>query len=753
LDNSLVQLKDNYRIVDKLKKVDFYIGAEPNYQVIIDDFDIVKKNEVAKLLTLINDSFEEHSTTSIPKIILVNGDFGSGKTTFTLRSIKEYLKSNSQTLAFEITKNIGIKKGYLSQLIKDSSAMQFIFYCDNLETDSVFKSFNDLRIDLASEQYSDIKIIFISSIRHNILEKFKNNYKLSIKNNVEFNFVSTYNDQELSELVNNLKEVGLIEYRDLVEKNAIIYDLKKSCKGDSFITLYKLIANGTHYKLLQKAYDELTKDIKTAFKLTALIHRFNMDCPVSVIKNSIKNLDWTEFTDRIVKGDGKNILFQEKRPSMSSDPDLFFKTKHPVIAEALIKTVLNNNEKNSLYKSIFASLTFSDFNAGFIVDLIKNIRFNDMDVTGGQIDNYYEICKREFETSPHFMISYITNIEKKTSSIKQLEQCIKDIEMLEADLDYRNNRLIHRKGSLHFKIAKILFSEKESMVDVKEHLKLAEDWFIIKKQLDPSSNYSYVDYLQLLMWKLKNARLDDYERLELNLTLNSLFEEAFKLLSEDTHIISDLFEEYNNLTRGAQKDEDYLNFLLEKYQNVDTRPIACMLLYYYYYSLEDYDKCDNFIVELKKYSDSKEVVYFLFKYYGRNLHSLINRRKYFELTRYNAFLIDFSPMRYFYFTNICESYDYRWNNGKDFLNELRNRNIKQSTFNQDFFLYWCNEDGEVQIFKAEVMIDNKVKKVKIINPFFKLFTLVHGNYKIYNEGQLVSVKLKFLFDGIRAEIV
>ncbi|MEJ7682042.1 MAG: hypothetical protein WKG06_30155 [Segetibacter sp.] len=253
---------------------------------------------------------------------------------------------------------MGIKKGYLSQLIKDSSATKFIFYCDNIETDSVFKSFNELRIDLASEQYSNISIVFISSIRANILEKFKNNNKVVIKNNVEFGYRSTYDEAELTQLVENLKEVDLLEYRDLEEEKSIVYNISIRYTGDSFITLYKLIENGTHYKLLQKAYDELSPDIKNAFKITALIHRFNMKCPVGIIKHSLKNLDWNEFTERVVRGDGKRILFQENAPSVNDDPDLFFTTKHPVIAEALIKTILKNSEKNALYKSIFSSLTF-----------------------------------------------------------------------------------------------------------------------------------------------------------------------------------------------------------------------------------------------------------------------------------------------------------------------------------------------------------------------------------------------------------
>lgn len=394
LGNNLVQLKDDYKPIGRIRKIDFYIGEEPNYQVVLDEYDIVKKNETDRLLGLFRSTYADNSSqTAIPKLILVKGDFGSGKTTFTLRTIKEYLKVTPGSLAFEIVKSIGLKKGYIAQLIKESTANQFIFYCDNLETDSVFKSFNDLRIDLATEQYSDIKMVFVSSIRENILSKYKTNQNLSVSNCIEFEYNASYTEDEIRQLVENLKELELVEYRDLEEKKDIIQTIKKSYKGDSFITLYKLIQNGTHYKLLQKAYAELTEEIKLAFKITALVHRFGIECPVSVIKNSIKNLEWGPFTERVVKGDGKNILINESRLSTTNEPDLFFRTKHPVIAEALIENVVKNAEKNSLYKSIFSSLTFSEFNSRFIVDLIKGIRLNDSDITAGQIDNYYEILK------------------------------------------------------------------------------------------------------------------------------------------------------------------------------------------------------------------------------------------------------------------------------------------------------------------------------------------------------------------------
>ncbi len=500
LDSNILQLKDEYRTSHKLRKADFYYGEEPTYQVVVDDYDVLRVAELNSLTTVIKESFTEHTKTTIPKLLLIKGDFGSGKTTFTLRAIREYLKASNITLAFEITNPLNVKKGYLSNLIKESSATQFIFYCDNIETDSIYKSFNDLRVDLASDQYSGLSIIFISSIRLNILEKFKNNNKIEIKNSYEFVYDACYSRSEIVQLVENLKEVGILNFRDLSERDSIVFDINRNYKGDSFITLYKLIENGVHYKFLEKAYDELSEEVKSAFKITALIHRFNMLCPISVVKNSLKNYDWDQFTEKVAKGDGKGILFQELNKTINDEPDLYFKTKHPVIADALIKTIISNSEKNTLYKSVFANLTLSDYNARFIVDLIKSIRNNDPDISEGQIENYYELAKREFDKSAHFMLSYITNIEKRTNSIIVLENCLTEIKLIEGELEKRNHRLVHRKGSLCFKIARLLNREKADLKLIKNFLEDAEEWFDVKKHLDPSSPYSYLDYFKLLLW-------------------------------------------------------------------------------------------------------------------------------------------------------------------------------------------------------------------------------------------------------------
>ncbi len=754
ISNNIVQLKDDYRATNRVKKYDFYFGEEPNYQVIIDKYDVVKSKQQEEVLTAIEEAFNEFTKTTIPKLLLISGDFGTGKTTFTLRAINEYLRRYNTTLAFEITNPSDIKKGYIAKLIEESTATQFIFYCDNIEIDSIFKSFLELRVEIASEQNADIKVMFISSIRENILQKHLNHTKLSIANHATLTFDPAYSDSELELLVENLKEVGLLGYRDVSEKTAIIYDIKKKYKGDSFVTLYKLIEGGAHYRLLEKAYDELSTDLKMAFKITALIHRFNILCPVSVVKNSIKNMSWEDFTGTIVKGDGKGILFQVTKNSVKNEPDLYFKTKHPIIAEALIKQFVKNNEKNTLYKTIFESLSYSEFNASFIIDLLKSIRSSDSSITKGQIEHYFEIARKEFEISPHFMLGYVTNLEKGTNSIQVLKKCLQDITLLEATLDRRNHRLIHRKGSICFKIGKILFYDEKSSSEVLEYLADAEEWFDIKKLIDPLSAYSYLDYFNLLVWKLKNSKklkLNNEQKLQAYYQLTTLFDEASRTLYGNTEVINALFEDYKSVIGVKEENGSYEEFLLEQYQDPHLRPAAAILLFYYYEYIEDSEKCHQLFEELKSYTDSKDVVYFLFKQYGRSLHLVNNRMRFFELVAKNDFLKTESHLRYCYFNAICEFYNLRWTDGWNELNELKSERFY--TISPDFFLYWKNENGEEEIFEAQVIRDKKLKKVKILSPFFKTFSLIKGDYKEYAVNQEVEVKLKFFLDGVKAQIV
>ena len=751
IGSSIVQMNEDYFSGNTLSKRDFYIGEEPSYKTILNNHDVVRKNDVANLKEIIKTSLSNRAETFVPRFIIAKGTFGIGKTTLIYRAIHDYLNEDSDTVALEIIKPLELKPASIINLIRESSATKFIFYCDNIEGDSIFKGFNELRIELAIAQISTVKIVFISSIRENILERYKNISNMEIKNHIDYSFSGVYSDEELGLLLDNLKEVGLKSFRDVEEKKSIISEIKYKCNGEPFLILNELIESGEHHKSLEKAYLELDVNIKAAFKITSVIHRFNSRCPVSLVKNSIKDITWEEFTNKVIKGDGKNLLIQEHENSTNDTPDLFFRIRHSLIAKVFVEKMIKNSELNGIYKSIFNTIGYSSFNARFLVDLIKNIRSYDAGrITEGQIKTYFDLAKKEFQTSSHFMLAYVSNIERNTDSINALLECIKELEILEGDETNggRNHRIIHRKGSIYFKIAKLLFKQKASQSEINGYIEIAEEWFDIKKRLDPGSDFSYLNYFSLLNWKLKHIKLDSDGKLELINKIYKLYDESKRILFTKVDQIEELFTNFKNEV-GSFVDEDYLDFLQNAYRDPNTRVKASLALYNYYTILGDFPNAKVILEELKSYDDEKEVVIFLFKYYGRNLYEPNNRIKFFDLIRYNNFLEIEEPLRFNYFNSIAEFYDYRYDSGWEYLAKISK--IKQGKLNPDFFLPWQDERGNEMLFEGQIVTDRKYKQVRV-RSLSKTIPLVKDDYSKYKNGDTVHIFIRFLFSGLQAEI-
>ena len=151
---------------------DYYLGEEPNFGIIKSNYDVIKQlkiNEVSEEIL----KFFESKDISYPFVFL-SGSYGTGKSTFTYRLLKNLIDSDSELLVYEITDSTKIVYQYISDLINSlTETKKIIFYCDHSELDLDFKKLRELRGYLSSMQFPDKSIMLLQSIRENSLEKFR----------------------------------------------------------------------------------------------------------------------------------------------------------------------------------------------------------------------------------------------------------------------------------------------------------------------------------------------------------------------------------------------------------------------------------------------------------------------------------------------------------------------------------------------------------------------------------------------------
>ncbi|MFW5804144.1 MAG: SIR2 family protein, partial [bacterium] len=353
-----------------VKEINYYQGEEPNYHLILRDVDVIKKDEIEKAQEIINTVLKDNHSTILPTFFITGG-FGIGKSTFTLRLIYEFTKNKHLDLvAFQIIDFLNIKKEYLVELFSLCSAKNIVLYCDEVEVESSFKLLIDLRRELSIEQFNDFNLFFLIPIRENILEKYRN--ARDIKKSYDINLSGKLNDNEIIDLLNKLKKVGIVKFRDINERDNLLNKIKNSFDKDSFITLLSLVTNGTHVNDLIGAYNQLSEEAQKAFQFTALLHRFKLHMPASLLKQLIVS-DWDEFTNKIIRVEGKGILIQEDSNSIGTDPDIYFITKHPIIADELINKLIPNKDKQyKLYEKIINSIDVGTRNSYLLVNLLKS---------------------------------------------------------------------------------------------------------------------------------------------------------------------------------------------------------------------------------------------------------------------------------------------------------------------------------------------------------------------------------------------
>lgn len=747
LDFSLKQL--NSKSISKITERDFLLGEEPDFSVVLNNYDVVNQNLIAGFKNFIYEKILENNKTALIPIFCLTGSFGTGKTTYTYRLIRTIIEdSDLETLAFEITDFDNIRIQDYVDLILTANTKNILFYTNNIEVDSVFKSLLSLRAELSIKQISTSNIFFIVSVRENILSRYKT--KSDYKNLFEYSMPKTFSENEIVEFVSKLKKNELLDYRDLQERNRLIYKIKTEFKGDQFISLVKFVSSGKHIDNLRDAYFQLSKDCRKAFVYTALLHRFEIKMPSNLLR-SLVSKDWEDFKTNVIEVEGKGILIQESVNTKDLDPDLYFRTKHPIIAELLIQEVLRTKDKIfANYLEIFRSITPAFKNSRLVSNLLKAITRKG-EISNEKINRLYDVAYSKLEDDPFYILNYAINLQNRASK-SQLYKALDLLVYAEGLLEYKNDKFIHRRGVINFELAKLFYKEESELNLTLKYLTEAESLLDVKLYLDPCSSFSYTDYLKLLIWQLENISMEKEQFLSIRIQIDDLYEVAISSITEGMSFVNEIYYAYKEKYHSTIDSEDYLKELDELYESVNTRPYACILKFKFFDEFDDYyEEKDSLLQEMSTYIYNNDVAKFLFRYYSLRLNFSTYRIKFFHLINNVNTLKDFKNLMYDYYMYVAESYNGNYSYALNFIKDI---DRTYNYLNPDYQLVWKESDSdEKRIFSGTIVKHTKgyfmFKSYELQNRF-----LIRKNgVKIHSEGAKVKAYLHFYFNGIRAEIL
>ena len=744
LDSVLTQLEDlgKYNFI---KSIDYYKGEEPNYSIIVKNYDVVRDKLLRKVEKEISDQFNLFQSNIIP-IFFLKGNFGTGKTTFTYRLINFLLNKDSGTLAFEVVDPSHLDVKDLKELFQEIKEKRIILFFNFIERDHFFKLLLDIRNRLSKEPLNEKQIFIFASIRENLLERYK--HGRSIPNEIEIDVDYKLSDDDINDLLDKLKSVGLIKFRDVSEKKALHKKIKKDYSADSYVTLLNLV-QGKHFNDLLEAYYSLPSIAKQAFVYTALLHRFNILMPVGFLRELVAK-DWDIFRRDLLEIDCKGILIQEESDRYGLYPDIFFRTKHQIIAETLIKNIIpNSDDQFQVYERMIAKITLGEVNSRIVNDLFRYVRINEI-FNIEKVNRLYDLAYQQLDEDPYFLLIYSINLQQR-KDLTNLEKALRHIIYAESLIDYRNHRFIHRKAVILFEIAKLYYQkENTELIMTRKYLTDAREFFEIKLTLDPCSSYSYVNFLEILLWIIDNIKLEENEFLRNKIYIEELFDIAERTVFEDLEKILELKKRYitNYLYGGS---ESRYNELLDKYyENVTTRPLALILKFNYLNSIGKEDDASKLLGEMEYYSSNNEVSKFLFKYCGRNLHRLELRLKLFELVKKRPDMEDKESLRFNYFMYVANDYNQLFSDAKTYI-EAIDRNYEY--LHPDFSMIWKNEDGSARIFDGLIILTKWKDRRVLIPELQQNFRIMKKSLGSFTEESNIKCILHFYLNGICVEIL
>lgn len=743
LGGSLIQISPHSRF-EYLSPNQFYNGDRPSYFAIRQDYDVIRTNLQEKIFDELESFFTTHEIT-IP-IVALTGSYGTGKTTFCYRLAHSVLNSDSNVTIFEILDPQRIRSVDLQELINAVDTDKVLLLFDECEIDSFFKAMIELRSNLSIQQLAGRNIVMLVPIRENILQRLTHNRSYS--NLHQRTIDAFFNEAEAADLIEKLDESNIIAVRDERERRILVRRVVQDYDGDAFVSLLSIVTNGRHNQILRSAYDQLSIKARESFLYTSLLYRFKVLMPSSLLMKLVSK-DWGEFKRDVIEYDAKGILIQEEKAASGTEPDLYFRTRHPVISDLLIQTYLGDLDKRfSAYEKVFRKIRYSYYSSGLIVDVLKAMRLTD-EFTQSKIDKLFDICANEFSTDPHFTLHYAINLQYRDSE-QSLVRAIERIVEAESYLERRNHRLTHRRAVLNYRLAELLDKQQVTRSAIQTYIDEARELFRIKLIEDPFSIFSYREYLRFEIWHLETLSHAKEATLDCLISIESLLNQAKMYLQEDLETIAAIESNFRQShVSKSSRVANYGHFINELYRERHLRPYALMLKYYNCDRNESHNLLPATVNELEQYAHLNEVAKLLFRHYGRALYVEDNRVKLDNIARSNTRLIRQDPVRFHYFLAVSCAYDRRFADFRRHISEIPRRFGSRLHMHD----YWKDEGGTPIIFDAIIEKRGEGYWARIVDLQYGVPISRRNLSRVSTDSSHKRVQLRFHTGGMNAFVV
>jgi hypothetical protein len=731
---------------------EFYRGEEPNYGIITRGIDVIRGTAQQAAITTIRGVVSQE-VRMVP-IVYMLGSFGSGKSTIAYRVVDELLKDQTlNAVAFEVRDCEKVSVTDLRQMFGATEASTIFLLFNAPEVDSAYKQMFDLRIRLTEEQYPEIRIVMLVTMRENM-------FKILGKNRVHTNCTDVSIDYSLTpdearDLVEKLRREGLVKYRDLSERTELVRSIIESYNGDPFVSLISIVTDGSHERIIKEALSQLSSTARNAVVYTSMLYRFKLDMPAGLLL-SLLNIEWDFMRTEVVANECRGFLENALRDSVGTEPDLYFRIRHSVVAEKVVEVLLDSYDKEyESYRAVCAKIGSGSSSAQLAVDLLKAL-----DRAGGlgsaKINALYDLCAQSLEDDPHFTLQHAINLQHRGDE-QSLRKGLDILVMVESGLERRNHRITHRRAVLNFRLAELAFNRSIEVHESLPYLEEARELFKIKLLLDPFSSYSYFDYLRMEIWVLTKFNLSEEDGLRQRLVIESLFGSSERTIAEDYVRIESLKSRYLEVGGTIQVDGQSVEmeeYLLSLYEDESKRRYALMLTYHHCQRRGQTDRAEDVAADLDEYSEFDDVALLLMKHYGRRLHIVANRLRFFKLLDLHPALQEADPVRFHYFSYVAESYNHRFSDAEEHLRDIRSR-FRYT--NPLFSEIWKDEEhSDGVVFDALVVEDKwgwKVMNVIDLSRKVRLAGVTKHNIGTMTLYSSHKVKLHFYIKGLRAMLV